>query len=699
MSELWDKLERTVDDSTRIHTLATLATRYTRINPDSAVLLAESAINAAQEGQFINLEAKAYTSLGEAYDVSGKIELSLENFEKGLQLFEQQKDEEGIGRVYNSRGLAYFYSGNSAAALDDFLVAKTYVETTGEPAKMAKNYHNLGLTYSRLNESYDALRYYLLARNLKDSLVNVGDPEINAQEQLSTYINLGALYISLNQLDKARESLQTALGIATDEQIVRRMGILYNLGAVEEQDSNYVEAEQFYQQSLELAITSNMIPRQPYIYDALGNIARKQKSTEQAATYYKQALLIMENINIPDVKASTLIDQGNLFLDQGQLTQAIENAEAGKKIAEEYSIQQQQIDAYDLLARAAELMGNTPDAAKYLRQYTDLKAKVDGESKRQELIGLQAIMDVELSSARYEKELRDQELAISQRWVNRLVYALIAIAILAIALAVSRRKVVKTSQELALSNMNLADKNIELATSSQKLGIANNKLQQFAFATGHDLKESLRNITSFTQLASIEMAEDLPTAQTHLKEAAAGGKRMRKMLDDLLHYSNVGGDETVRAAVPLKDAVSSVKQQLKEDILAAQGDVHLMTPATLKANRNEVEQLLFNLIHNALRYRNPEIPARIQIKLEERPKGVVFQVKDNGTGVPEAEQKAIFKAFHRLHNRMQSGSGLGLAICQRVVQSYDGEIWHETAPEGGSVFCFTLPNAEPKGQF
>jgi signal transduction histidine kinase len=125
----------------------------------------------------------------------------------------------------------------------------------------------------------------------------------------------------------------------------------------------------------------------------------------------------------------------------------------------------------------------------------------------------------------------------------------------------------------------------------------------------------------------------------------------------------------------------------------------LTTPANLKANRNEVEQLFFNLIHNALRYSKPGVPPRIQIKLEKRKDEIVFQVKDNGMGIPEKERSTIFKPFHRLHNRMQSGSGLGLAICQKVVQSYGGEIWHEQVPEGGSVFCFTMPKAQPKGQF
>ncbi|MGH1437572.1 MAG: sensor histidine kinase, partial [Lewinella sp.] len=230
------------------------------------------------------------------------------------------------------------------------------------------------------------------------------------------------------------------------------------------------------------------------------------------------------------------------------------------------------------------------------------------------------------------------------------------------------------------------------------LNIASSKLSQFSFATGHDLKESLRNITSFTQLASIELAENPPQAQVHLQEAATSGKRMRKMLDDLLHYSNLGGNDTVISRFPLDEAISSVKQQLKTEIEEARGDVLLTTPATLKANRTEVEQIFFNLVHNAIRYQSPDREPRITIKLEDREQQLVFIVCDNGMGVPIDHQKNIFKPFFRLHNRSKSGSGLGLSICKTIIESYDGKIWYEAANDNGSCFCFTLPKSEPKAQ-
>ncbi|MEM1216193.1 MAG: ATP-binding protein, partial [Bacteroidota bacterium] len=321
------------------------------------------------------------------------------------------------------------------------------------------------------------------------------------------------------------------------------------------------------------------------------------------------------------------------------------------------------------------------------------------EGRKQELIGLQAVMDVELNTQRYENKLQQQELALQKTFLQRLQIALAAIIVLAIALAIALWRIAVANRKLAEKNAQLADFNIQLATTNQQLSLANNKLQQFAFATGHDLKESLRNITSFAQLATIEIGENNNTARSHLQEAAAGGKRMRKMLDDLLHFSNIGGNDTVVASFPLQEIVSSVKQQLKEDIVEKQGDVHLKTPVTIKANRMAIEQLMYNLVHNGLKYQEPGRPPRISIEVDKQGEDVVFQVRDNGRGVPAADRKKIFQPFHRLLNRMESGSGLGLSICQNVVEDHGGRIWYEVGDPTGSVFCFTLPKAEPKGAF
>lgn len=698
LPELWAVYRAATDDSTRVTALAGVAGGYLSSNRDSAILLANEVLVQARSLKVRSAEASAIGCIGQAYDMNGDLPNALKYLDQSLAIYENIKNPKGLAFTYNARGLAKFYANKPDDALADFETARKIAIDDGNLVQLSKIQHSLGMTYAAKNEVKNALNYYLLARNLKDSLVNLNTEGITALDQVSTYAMLGNFYMDLFQLQQARESMKTAIELIPDSELYRKMVTIFNLGTVEEQDSNFVEAQKLYEQSLELAIEGNFIPNQINIYAGLGQMANFLNAKEQAANYFNQGKLILAEYPNALRESNLFGNEGKYFASIKDYGKAKENGLRALAAAESIKSERHIQYAYEVLLLAAEGMNDWPAAARYARKYIDLKEKLDSGKRKQEVVGLQAAMDVERATVRYEKKLKDQELAISQKWINWLVAALVLVLLLTIALAFNYARVRRTNTQLTAARGELQESNFQLVKTNQLLTMANTKLQQFAFATGHDLKESLRNITSFTQLAAIEMAENVPSAQGHLQEATASSKRMRKMLDDLLHFSNIGGSDTSVANIPVQEVVSSVKQQLKAEIAEAQGDVHITTAAIVKANRSEMEQIFFNLIHNALRYRAADTPARITIKMEKAADGQpVFKVTDNGIGVPEQERENIFKPFHRLHNRSQSGSGLGLSICRDIVHAYNGRIWHEPAPNGGSVFCFTIPKAEPKG--
>ncbi len=104
----------------------------------------------------------------------------------------------------------------------------------------------------------------------------------------------------------------------------------------------------------------------------------------------------------------------------------------------------------------------------------------------------------------------------------------------------------------------------------------------------------------------------------------------------------------------------------------------------------QIEQVVFNLLENALRYTPEGSP--IEISIQRLDKSLQVKVADRGPGIPLAEREQIFTKFYRIaqHGHPQ-GPGLGLAICQGIIQAHDGQIWVETCEGGGAAFCFTLP--------
>ncbi len=114
---------------------------------------------------------------------------------------------------------------------------------------------------------------------------------------------------------------------------------------------------------------------------------------------------------------------------------------------------------------------------------------------------------------------------------------------------------------------------------------------------------------------------------------------------------------------------------------------------SLKSDRSRLEQILNNLIFNAIDF-VPSQNGRIEIKAENKNGEVLFMVKDNGIGIPKEKQHNLFKKFYHLDTsftRKYGGTGLGLAICRGIVDAFSGKIWVDSEAGKGATFYFTHP--------
>jgi signal transduction histidine kinase len=102
-------------------------------------------------------------------------------------------------------------------------------------------------------------------------------------------------------------------------------------------------------------------------------------------------------------------------------------------------------------------------------------------------------------------------------------------------------------------------------------------------------------------------------------------------------------------------------------------------------------QVFQNLLSNALKYRKPEEPPRVQITASLSEGQWQIAVSDNGIGFKMEYAERIFRLFHRLHSNGYPGTGLGLAICKRIVERCGGRIWAQSAPGEGAAIYFSLP--------
>jgi two-component system sensor histidine kinase KdpD len=108
-----------------------------------------------------------------------------------------------------------------------------------------------------------------------------------------------------------------------------------------------------------------------------------------------------------------------------------------------------------------------------------------------------------------------------------------------------------------------------------------------------------------------------------------------------------------------------------------------------------MEQVLINLLENALKYAPPETAIELAASVSDHT--LIVEIADRGPGVPPADEQRIFEKFYRAGPAREGGVGLGLTICRGVIEAHGGRIWAEKRPGGGAVFRFTLPlnHAQP----
>jgi light-regulated signal transduction histidine kinase (bacteriophytochrome) len=244
----------------------------------------------------------------------------------------------------------------------------------------------------------------------------------------------------------------------------------------------------------------------------------------------------------------------------------------------------------------------------------------------------------------------------------------------------------------------------ELLKLNTELERSNVELDAFAYAASHDLKEPLRGIHNYTQLALRELGETLePGTRSRLDTVVRLTQRMESLINSLLHYSQVGRTELSLRETDLNEVVAQVLELLKPRLEEGRVEVRLRPLPSARCDRVRIAEVFTNLITNALKYNDkPERWVEVgAVPAGEEGYGAYY-VRDNGIGIKPEYHEAIFRIFKRLHGRDKfgGGTGTGLTIVNRIIERHNGRIWLESTPGQGTTFFFTLatsPGAGGKG--
>jgi signal transduction histidine kinase len=234
-------------------------------------------------------------------------------------------------------------------------------------------------------------------------------------------------------------------------------------------------------------------------------------------------------------------------------------------------------------------------------------------------------------------------------------------------------------------------------TEEQRLAIerSQKELEQFAYALCHDLQAPIRRIISFLDLIQKNLKEPLEQAsQTFFDRTIQNAVQMRRLIQDSLDFSLIGGDQKPPEAVDLEEIVRGIVADVEDTVKERQVNIVLGNLPMVMGYPTMLRQLFQNLIGNAIKFQG-EQPVMVTISASKEGAMWHFLVEDTGMGMEHECLETIFKPFSRLHPKSEfPGCGIGLALCKKIVKYHDGRIWAESAKGVGSVFHFTIPGQE-----
>ena len=219
-------------------------------------------------------------------------------------------------------------------------------------------------------------------------------------------------------------------------------------------------------------------------------------------------------------------------------------------------------------------------------------------------------------------------------------------------------------------------------------------LQGVLYHVAHDLRAPLRAMAGYTSLLIERASPSDIQAREYGERIAAASRHMDELIGDLLEFGRLGYVEIDKKALRLKDQLEMPINQMGEAIARKEARLTLEGPMPdILAHARTFQQVVCNLIDNALKFAKPGVAPQIRVWTLQRDGRVRIHFQDNGIGIAPEYQEKIFGVFERLYSAEYPGTGIGLAIVRKGMERMGGACGVRSTPGQGSCFWIELPTA------
>jgi signal transduction histidine kinase len=648
---------------------------------DSATALKEAhqALGLAKKHNDGELIYNAYHRLARIHEVNDKNYKALVYFEAELSV-ENQVNDTIKSSIYSEVATANLYVGNIRRAYEYFM--KNYDLSIKSNILTGKQTSNLqlGMFYRDINEFEKATQYLIKS---VEYAIEMESPD----EVCDGYRMLAGVYLKTKNLDLALQSSEKSISYVDkiNDYIFPRYFVYLSHGRILGRCGKFDEALVTLKKAKDLSRKDANKSCEASCNVEIADLYNQYNDLKNAEFYYQLSMPLLESIS--EVETMTFQSTyGHLLIKKGDYNEAITLLNACNVTAEKFQKKLLLQKNYKMLSLAYEKKGDDHQSLLYLKKSNILQDSVFSEENTKRVAEAEFKFDLTKSEEDVKKIKARQFYTIS---ISVFIVLSLFIAFLVYFLRSKNQKnkfLLEKTQMLTETTRIIKDKNRQLEES-------NEILRQFAYASAHDLKEPLRSINSFVNIIQKRYLKILPPEATeYMGFVNVGVKRMESLLNALLEFSSVLIDDNTAhkendMTLVLKDVFHHCENLIQEKKAVIR---YPSVFPTILMNEAHLKPVLFNLVHNALKFSKTE--AKIEIDFQTTSDEFILFVKDEGIGMDKSYSDKIFKLFQRLDRVTHKESvGIGLTICKKIVDKYAGRIWFESVVNEGTTFYIAFP--------
>lgn len=633
----------------------------------------------------------------------GKGFCMIDQNETGVEILTRATDLSKIVSSDNTTAWGLYWIGACNIKLGNFSLAKANFEASIYYYRKDGNIHGslgamqaLGDLYLKTGELAGA--YQLFSESNKHRASVKGD--IGKKQFICQYnLNIGNIYLKINDFDRAYQMYDSAIAIAQKYKFQNKIALAERfIGSALFSSMRYDSALLYFQKSLSYYQTKRSEFKIAELYNSIGLVHQNAGDYATAFNMFSKALSINQDIDNKYGLVQNHINLATCYRNEGRWELCKKELDSGMPLASQINVDDLLLRYYAFYIDYCEHIGHHSESHKYLKLYIPL-SQASTESSIKNLTNL--LIDLHKNDLAHEKKIHEQTDSLlqlntkhDQLKIRQLYIVVLLVAFVLVLIAVLLLSKVKMARRL---EKEVIERTRDLKENEKKLIESNQTKDKFYSIIAHDLKSPFNSLIGFSNLLHDEyddFSDD--ERRSFIKILRNSSEEIFTLLENLLDWTRKGSDNFSIKPVKI-DLQHIVKQTIQLQEKNAELKKITIINAIHKntfvfADENMLRTIIRNFTSNAIKFTNQNG----EIRFTAIPVNGFMEcsVSDNGVGMsPEVIGKLfdIQSTVQKKGTANEKGTGLGLMLCKDFIERNGGQLSIVSQEGKGSTFAFTLP--------